>query len=173
MKICFMLIGLFLLTLLQILFGNFALAVPFALMGAVYFTVAYGWRYGAFGVFLTGSVLAAFYDTASLVPAVWIAVPAAVWWHQGHEDEPGLIGWQPGMFLVLGNLLALQAARLASGGGVPQTLAGWLFMVLQLVSCLILTLCLFPLVVLLGDAAAEWFGLPRFRAAGGAGGRSR
>lgn len=171
MKVWFMLIALFLLILAEMLLGAVAVALPLTLMGVVWFSAAWGWRY-ALGAAATGGwTVAALSGNAALV-AVALAAAALTCWRRDREeaDEVCRFGWRTGALLGLaafaGALLSHPAAAVRLFG-TPETAGAAL---LQLASSLVLSALLWPAAAGSLDTAAGWFGLPAVRTAGRRGG---
>ncbi|MPN19955.1 hypothetical protein SDC9_167330 [bioreactor metagenome] len=164
MKLCFMTLFLFLLLWLQLGLGNLSLAVPLALMGVAYFTVAYGWEYGGFGALLTGGALTVLYAGPGYLLLAAATVAATEWWFGRRAEEAGDWNWQLGMLLAAATAALAWGGRCSAAGAWTWNWYDSGFMVLQLIGSLILSGVACPLVVLAGEAAAEWLGLPRFRA---------
>jgi len=155
-----MLIALFLLILAESLLGSVAVAVPLSLMGVVWFAAAWGWHYGLGGAAAGGWLAAALSGHAAL-GAVMFAAAAATCWRCGREQaRENTPGWQTGIRVGLAAFAGVLASHPVTAVRLFASPAAAGATLLQLASCLVLSMALYPLVERMLKGAAEWFGLP-------------
>ena len=164
-KITFLIFTQFLLTLLQLFAGNFGFVLPLALLGALYIVLALGKLWGFAAALMSGCVFSVLYggswNLLYIVTDPLLALGLG-WWIDRHDEDVAVNFWQPG-----------------AAGGIASSLPAWWSLVFlwnesghfpsELPWLLVQTLwsaavsaALFMLLILLGEAATEFLGLPRF-----------
>ncbi|MBO5924113.1 MAG: hypothetical protein J6Q81_06325 [Lentisphaeria bacterium] len=164
-KLIFLLFSQFLLILLELALGNCGWTLPWTLLGALYITLAFGRNWGIAAALLAGMVLSALYGGSwnLLKIIIYPLLAGAVnWWITQHQEDITIHFWQPGAWA--GAAAALPALanmlfRWSESGIYP---AGLHFLLLDILWTAAVSAPLFIVIVFLGEAAAEFLGLPRF-----------
>ena len=164
-KLVFLLFSQFLLILLELAMGNCGCTLPWALLGAIYTALALGRTWGVAAALLAGMVPAVLYggDWNLLKIIIYPLLAGAVcWWIEHHNEDINIHFWAPGAwagaisaFPALANLLFRWGES-----GIYSTELHWLL--LKMLWTAAVSAPLFTLVVFVGEATAEFLGLPRF-----------
>ena len=145
--------------------GNCGWTLPWALLGALYITLAFGRNWGIVAALLASSTLAVLYGgNWNLLKIIVFPLLAAMvnWWISQHDEDVRISFWPPGAWAAL----AAAVPALASSffrwheSGIYQ--AELHFIVLKTLWTAAVSSPLFIVIVFLGEVAAEFLGLPRF-----------
>lgn len=164
-KLVFLIFTQFILTLLQLFAGNWGFTVPFALLGALYIVLALGKLWGFAAALLSGATLSVLYGgNWNLLYIIVNPLLALLlgWWIDRHDENVSVGFWQPGVFAGVASSLPAWCSMLflwSESGRYPAEMP-WLL--LSTVWCAAVAAPVFVLLILLGEAAAEFLGLPRF-----------
>lgn len=164
-KLIFLLFSQFLLMLLELAMGNCGWTLPWALLGAIYITLALGRSWGMAAALLAGMVTAVLYggDWNLLKIIVYPLLAGAVnWWIENHNADVNIHFWTPGAWAGAVSALPALAHWLFrwSESGVYPTELHWVL--LKMLWNAAVSAPLFMLMIFVGEAATEFLGLPRF-----------
>lgn len=164
-KLVFLLLSQFLLILLELASGNCGWTLPWALLGALYITLAFGRNWGIAAALLTGMILSALYGGSwNLLKIITYPLLTAIvnWWIGQHQESINIRFWQPGAWAAAAAAFPALAGALfrwSESGIYPD---GLHYLLLQILWTAVVSSPLFIMIVFLGEAASEFLGLPRF-----------
>ena len=164
-KLVFLLASQFLLILLELAMGNCGWTLPWALLGALYITLAFGRNWGIAAALLAASTLAVLYGgNWNLLKIISFPLLAAAvnWWISQHDEDVRIRFWTPGAWAALAAAvpaLANSFFRWSESGIYPDELH---FTVLKTLWTAAVSAPVFVVIVFACEAASEFLGLPRF-----------
>ena len=164
-KLVFLLFSQFLLIILELAMGNCGWTLPWALLGAIYISLAFGRNWGIAAALLAGMVPAVLYGGGwNLLKIIIYPLLTGLvcWWIEHHNEDINIRFWTPGAWG--GAISAIPAlANLLfrwSESGIYPTELHWVL--LKMLWTAAVSAPLFVLITFTGEAAAEFLGLPRF-----------
>lgn len=164
-KAVFLLFTQFLLFVVQLALGNWGWPLPLAMLGALYCGLAFGKNWGMAAALFTGAVSSALYGGSWNLLYI-VLYPLLAWllnfWIERHDEAVRADFWMPGVWCGLFSALPAWGTLLWQWphyGGYPAELH-WLL--LRTLWCMAFSGGMFIVLILGGEAAAEFLGLPRF-----------
>lgn len=166
-KLVFLLLSQFLFILLELAMGNSGWTVPWALLAAIYTTLALGRRWGMAAALIAGMILSGVYGGGwNLLKIIFFPLLAGAvsWWIERHDEDISIHFWTPGAWAGLTAAMPALANMLFRWGesGIYPPELHWLL--LKTVWTIVVSALFFTVVIFCGEAAAEFLNLPRFLA---------
>ena len=164
-KLVFLLFIQFILVCGQLALGNIGWPLPLALLGALYIAMALGKVWGIAAALLCAMDLAILYgDSWNLLNIIFFPLLAGAvgWWVDNHDEDICIGFWAPGAWAGFVSALPALAKQLfiwnEKGCYSPEIH----YILLRMLWNSAVSGALFVGFILLGEAAAEYLGLPRF-----------